>query len=125
MKATRTISLAALTLAAMLGLPPIGSGGLGIAAAQAAGGCGPGFHRGPYGACRPNVSGAPGYYGPRGGGVYGYRGGARYGYRGGARYGYRGGAVYRGARVYRGGRVYGGRAVYGRRVGGFRGGFRR
>lgn len=93
MKATRTISLAALTLAAMLGLPPIGSGGLGIAAAQAAGGCGPGFHRGPYGACRPNVSGAPGYYGPRGGGVYGYRGGARYGYRGGA--------VYRGARVYR------------------------
>ncbi|APT33552.1 hypothetical protein MCBMB27_04261 [Methylobacterium phyllosphaerae] len=117
MKATRTISLAALTLAAMLGLPPIGSGGLGIAAAQAAGGCGPGFHRGPYGACRLNVSGAPGYYGPRGGGVYGYRGGARYGYRGGA--------VYRGARVYRGGRVYGGRAVYGRRVGGFRGGFRR
>ena len=27
-------------------------------AANAAGGCGPGFHRGPYGACRPN-------YGPR------------------------------------------------------------
>ena len=28
-------------------------------AAQAAGGCGPGFHRGPYGGCRPNVG-----YGP-------------------------------------------------------------
>ncbi len=25
-----------------------------IPAAQAAEGCGPGFHRGPYGACRPN-----------------------------------------------------------------------
>jgi hypothetical protein len=26
----------------------------GISAADAAGGCGPGFHRGPYGGCRPN-----------------------------------------------------------------------
>src|SRR3981081_1948365 len=51
-----------------------------------AGGCGLGFHRGPYGGCRPNVVGYPavGY----GGGVY--RGGV---YRGGV---YRGG-VYRGA----------------------------
>jgi hypothetical protein len=26
----------------------------GFGAANAAGGCGPGFHRGPYGGCRPN-----------------------------------------------------------------------
>jgi hypothetical protein len=26
--------------------------------ANAAGGCGPGYHRGPYGGCRPNVAGA-------------------------------------------------------------------
>ncbi len=58
-------------------------------------GCGIGFHRGPYGGCRPN-GGA--YYG--GGGYYG--GGAVY--RGGV---YRGGAVYRGG-VYRGGAVRGG-----------------
>ena len=33
-----------------------------VQSASAAGGCGPGFHRGPYGACRPNgpvVYGAP------------------------------------------------------------------
>jgi hypothetical protein len=34
-----------------------------VQSAIAAGGCGPGFHRGPYGACRPNgavvVPGAP------------------------------------------------------------------
>jgi hypothetical protein len=36
----------------------------GFSAAEAAGGCGPGFHRGPYGGCRPNrgvVVVAPGY----------------------------------------------------------------
>ena len=55
-------------------------------------GCGIGFHRGPYGGCRPN-GGA--YYG--GGGYYG--GGAVY--RGGV---YRGGAVYRGG-VYVAGRL--------------------
>jgi hypothetical protein len=73
-----------------------------------AGGCGPGFHRGPYGGCRPNVVGYPAY-----GGVY--RGGAYYGgvYRGRV---YRGG-VYRGG-VYRGGVYRGG--VY--RRGGYRGG---
>jgi hypothetical protein len=26
----------------------------GVSSANAAGGCGPGFHRGPYGGCRPN-----------------------------------------------------------------------
>jgi len=26
---------------------------------QVAGGCGPGYHRGPYGHCRPNISGGP------------------------------------------------------------------
>jgi hypothetical protein len=51
-----------------------------------AGGCGLGFHPGPYGGCRPNIAGYPavGY----GGGVY--RGGI---YRGGV---YRGGVYHRG-----------------------------
>jgi hypothetical protein len=35
-----------------------------------AGGCGPGFHRGPYGGCRPNRGWGPPGYGPR---VYGQR----------------------------------------------------
>ncbi|GJD65684.1 GCG_CRPN prefix-to-repeats domain-containing protein [Methylobacterium frigidaeris] len=113
MKVLRLPALAALAFAAWIGIGSLDQGGFGIGPARAAGGCGIGFHRGPYGGCRPNVYGAPGYYG--------YRGGAAYGYRGGAVYGYRGGAVYRG-RVYRGGRVYGGRAVYGRRVGAYRGG---
>ncbi|WP_407175205.1 GCG_CRPN prefix-to-repeats domain-containing protein [Bradyrhizobium sp. STM 3562] len=34
-------------------------------AANAAGGCGPGFHRGAYGACRPNYGPPPRVYGPR------------------------------------------------------------
>jgi hypothetical protein len=69
-----------------------------------AGGCGPGFHRGPYGGCRPNIAGYPavGYGGVYRGGVYRggvYRGGV---YRGGV---YRGGVYHRGG-VYRRGRVY-------------------
>ncbi len=56
-----------------------------------AGGCGLGFHRGPYGGCRPNVAGYP-----AAGGVY--RGGV---YRGGV---YRRGGVYhRGGGFRRGG----------------------
>ena len=81
-----------------------------------AGGCGLGFHRGPYGGCRPNIAGYPavGY----GGGVYRggvYRGGV---YRGGAYRGgvYRGGVYHRGGVYRRGGGFHGGR-------GGFRGGF--
>ncbi len=49
--------------------------GLGTVPALAAQGCGPGFHRGPYGYCRPLYGGAyaaPGYYR---GGAYAYRGG--------------------------------------------------
>ena len=69
-----------------------------------AGGCGLGFHRGPYGGCRPAGYPAVGY----GGGVY--RGGV---YRGGV---YRGGVYHRGGVYRRGGGFYGGR-------GGFRGGF--
>jgi hypothetical protein len=90
-----------------------------------AGGCGLGFHRGPYGGCRPNIAGYPavGY----GGGVYRggvYRGGVYRGgvYRGGV---YRGG-VYRHGGVYRRGGVYHRGGGY-RRGGGFhggRGGFR-
>src|SRR5437763_13685672 len=40
----------------------------GFSAADAAGGCGPGFHRGPYGGCRPNggaVAVAPRVVAPR------------------------------------------------------------
>jgi hypothetical protein len=61
-----------------------------------AGGCGVGFHRGPYGGCRPNIAGYPavGY----GGGVY--RGGV---YRGGV---YRRGGVYHRGGVYRRGGMY-------------------
>ncbi|KMO31624.1 hypothetical protein VQ02_25770 [Methylobacterium variabile] len=90
--------------------------GLGVVPALAAQGCGVGFHRGPYGYCRPNY-GAP-YVA---GGVY--RGGA-YAYRGvygGRVYGRRGYAV----RGY-GHRVghYGGRYGGGGRFGGGRRGWR-
>ncbi len=57
-----------------------------------AGGCGIGFHRGPYGGCRPNgygygVVGVPAYgYGYHGGYGYGYHGGV-YHYGGAYRYG--------------------------------------
>ncbi|WP_418291968.1 GCG_CRPN prefix-to-repeats domain-containing protein [Methylobacterium durans] len=112
MKPLRLTMLAALVFGALLGMGRIETGGVGVGTAEAAGGCGPGFHRGPYGACRPNYYG--GYYGPRYG--YGYRGGVVYG-RGA--YGYRGG--YYGRRVY-GGRGYRGGAVYGRRAAGFRAG---
>ncbi len=114
MRSRGLMALFTLAFGAWLGLGPVEKGRIGVDTAEAAGGCGIGFHRGPYGVCRPNVYGgyygAPGYYG----------GGAVYGYRGGGVYGYRGGAVY-GRRVY-GGRVYGGRGVYARRVGGFAGG---
>ncbi len=69
-----------------------------------AGGCGIGFHRGPYGGCRPNgygyggggvVVGVPGYrYGYHGGYGYGYHGGYRYGGGGGYHYGPHGGYHY-------------------------------
>jgi hypothetical protein len=59
-----------------------------------AGGCGIGFHRGPYGGCIRNGYGYGGVY--RGGAVYrggvyrgGYRGGYRGAYRAGYRHGYR------------------------------------
>jgi hypothetical protein len=63
-----------------------------------AGGCGIGFHRGPYGGCRPNgygygVVGVPGYgYGYHGG--YRYGGAYRYGRGGGYHYGPQGGYHY-------------------------------
>src|SRR4051812_35805107 len=106
MRRMRLVVLAALVFGAWLSMGSLEKGRLGVGAAEAAGGCGIGFHRGPYGGCRPNVYGGyyggPAYYGGRG--VYGYRGGAVYGYRRGGVYG------------YRGGRVYGGRGIYGRRV---------
>jgi hypothetical protein len=55
-----------------------------------AGGCGLGFHRGPYGGCRPNVGGYP---------AVGYGGGV---YRGGV---YHHGGVYRRGGVYHRGGV--------------------
>jgi hypothetical protein len=54
-----------------------------------AGGCGIGFHRGPYGGCRPNGYG--GGYGVVGAHPYGWHGGA-YGWHGGGyHYGWHGG----------------------------------
>ncbi len=63
--------------------------GRGAAITLVAGGCGIGFHRGPYGGCRPNgyygggavVVGAPAYrYGYGAHGVYGVHGGYGYHY---------------------------------------------
>lgn len=97
MNLLKRMAIGSFVLAAWLGLGSIERGVVGIAPAEAAGGCGVGFHRGPYGGCRPN------YYG-------GYRGGVVYGGR----------AVY-GRRVY-GGRVYRGGGFRGGRVAGFHGG---
>ncbi len=49
--------------------------------AQAAGGCGPAYHRGPYGGCRPNLGPGPVVVGPSVGVFYpgrGYWDGNRY-----------------------------------------------
>jgi hypothetical protein len=79
-----------------------------------AGGCGVGFHRGPYGGCRPNgygygygVVGVPAYgYGGYG---YGYHGGYGYGYHGGyGAYGWHGGVYHGGAYGWHGGAYHGG-----------------
>ena len=48
----KKIMLAVLSTAAVLSAVPM---------AQAAGGCGPAFHRGPYGRCRPNYGVGPVY----------------------------------------------------------------
>jgi hypothetical protein len=49
------------------------AGGLGLAGtAQAAGGCGPGFHPNPWGVCRPNYGYGPRAYWRRPVPVYGY-----------------------------------------------------
>lgn len=82
MKRTLLAAAAAATLAAA-----------GAGPAEAAQGCGPGGHRGPYGHCRPNRG--PGFYGaPRIGTFYPGRGyfyggrywGHRYAWHGGWRY---------------------------------------
>ncbi|WP_206245128.1 GCG_CRPN prefix-to-repeats domain-containing protein [Novosphingobium terrae] len=84
----KTILLAALAVSAALSS---------ITPAQAAGGCGPGFHRGPYGACRPNYGPGPAVVAPGlAVGVFypghGYWDGHRYW---GHRYGWHGGWRYR------------------------------
>src|SRR3954451_19978225 len=92
---TRLLALAACAVLGWFGLSSLEQGRPGIPSAEAAQGCGAGYHRDVYGYCRPNYYGAPYYgaravYGRRGYG-YGYRGGyhgGRYGYRG--RYGYHG-----------------------------------
>jgi hypothetical protein len=101
MRPSTLLFLGILTLSAWLGTGSLDHGKIGIAPAQAAGGCGVGFHRGPYGGCRPNYYGGGGYY--RGGVVYGGR------------------AVYGGSAVY-GRRAYGGRVFRGGRAVGFHGG---
>jgi hypothetical protein len=76
-----------------------------------AGGCGVGFHRGPYGGCRPNgygygVVGVPAYgYGGYGEGYHGGYG--AYGWHGGA-YGWHGGVYHGGAYGWHGGAYHGG-----------------
>ena len=68
--------------------------GAGTTAADAAQGCGPGFHRGYYGRCIPN--GGPGFYGPPRVGVFYPGRGYWYGHRyWGARYRWHGGWRYR------------------------------
>jgi hypothetical protein len=47
---------------ALLAAVAIASTFAAVSAANASGGCGPGFHRGPYGGCRPN--GGPVFVGP-------------------------------------------------------------
>jgi hypothetical protein len=76
-----------------------------------AGGCGVGFHRGPYGGCRPNgygygVVGVPAY----GGYGYGYHGGyGAYGWHGGyGAHGWHGGVYHGGAYGWHGGAYHGG-----------------
>jgi hypothetical protein len=66
--ATAVTMLAGATLSAEA-MPAAGSGSIGISSEQSgltlvAGGCGPGFHRGPYGGCRPNF-GPRRAFGPR------------------------------------------------------------
>jgi hypothetical protein len=52
----------------LLGMVILASSLLAFSSAQAEGGCGWGFHRGPWGGCRANGGGGPGVYvGPRGG----------------------------------------------------------
>lgn len=58
----------ALVLAAAIA----GGLGLGVGSAQAAGGCGPGFHPNPWGVCRPNWGPRPAWGRPVGYGDYGY-----------------------------------------------------
>jgi hypothetical protein len=90
MTSLRPIAFAALLLGTWLGMGSLEQGRIGFVSAEAAQGCGPGFHRGPSGYCRPNYYGRPyygyrrGYYGRR---YYGYRGG----YYGRRYYGPRGG----------------------------------
>ncbi len=92
------IGLAGLANAPVQAMEIVSSPAATPAVTLVAGGCGIGFHRGPYGGCRPNggavVVGAPVY-----GGVYGVH--PAYGYHGGVYgvhgYGYHGGyAVHRG-----------------------------
>src|ERR1700712_4972963 len=61
MRRMRLVAFAALVFGAWLSLGSLEKGRIGVGAAEAAGGCGIGFHRGPYGGCRRNVYG--GYYG--------------------------------------------------------------
>ena len=82
-----------MTLTKLLGVSALAALSL-ASAAQAAQGCGPGYHRGPYGGCRPNLGPGPVVVGPRLGVFYGGRGwwdghrywGNRYRWHGGWRY---------------------------------------
>ena len=65
----------------MLGVLAASAAMVVVSSAHAAGGCGPGGHRGPYGACRPNFGPRPVVAGPAYGVFYpgrGYWDGHRY-----------------------------------------------
>lgn len=44
---------------ALIGLIAVGASVAAVSSANAADGCGPGFHRGPYGRCHPNLGPGP------------------------------------------------------------------
>jgi hypothetical protein len=62
------LSLMAMTASQAMPLSPLGqSQATSSDVIRVAGGCGPGFHRGPYGGCRPMFSCPPGWHpGPYG-----------------------------------------------------------
>jgi hypothetical protein len=61
------LGFAAISASQAMPLSPLGAAGSNDIVIQTAGGCGPGWHRGPYGGCRPMYNCPPGWHsGPYG-----------------------------------------------------------